>query len=1019
MSTDVHQATFGNKEGSHQLLEATLPVTTPALEELRFLVDRPAGHIDSSVSWSPYWGCQKVGNWWAIWRGEEDSLAPRGNMVRARVALIPLLECGSVTELTPVLNVLGYTEELLEGAEFAGTVVERLATSDSPIAIPNLSIAPGLLSAIWPRLWASARRELSLRTVFAPESLNIATPPKIALFPSALLTRWRGTDVILQPEPCFSPAGRWFAGEASPHLRRLLQENAEHLPGDFSVLPRLDRLVEKLDALHTGRGTLADALLIVRTLEAFPGGLSLPPEDAKAVGATLLQVADCSAGEIRTASLTRLEQVPNRDTVKGAVAQWVETRLAHADDQDALWILQHHLSLSHAEWWRNGVSEGLSAAVSGGSQPVALAVWRWLDLQPTVIHWLKGYFDAAGATELWLASDAPDLPNGPLLGEVKKLCSAMNWPTLLATVLRSRLPLSEVIGIVRTATATPEAGLEAILSGHAASDVVVAAATIGWPPLLERAAEATRTRPELFRGGDDLPAIFELLRRHLRLGGRFPEVLVTATFLPRVFDGLLDGEESATTIAAMLPAKAGGFALDHDNAAKLLARTNADVKAGAAESWWMRFTADEHVEAPPESIHHLVIASVRERTKGESVALVIRLLDVLPSIDESSFDEWMRHTGFFWEDGDHQRMARILESRQWKSAVTSFRRSWRRELKVVAWHARSLLSWSDQFWWPPSGVSSSLPVQEYGIDAPKVRRGASDRGDGMSRFDVGIVTMKEEEYEALLDKFSPMRHVPGHKRDYEVATLSTDRGDCQVAITRCAQQGNAFAQTAVSEMLADIKPRFLLVVGIAGGIPTVDFSLGDVVVSDYIQDLTLEDTGTVPGTERFNALGGPLHPSASRVVERLRAVERSAPPWNSNEAIARERPSLDGEHTTDDADWNASIDEALVRHAQRTNPIGTARKIASSDRLIKAPELLQKWRQVLKAVAAVEMESAGAYVPCQRNDVPFLAIRGISDIVGWKRDEAWTLYACHTAAAYTKMLVGAGVFVVENSARSL
>ena len=61
------------------------------------------------------------------------------------------------------------------------------------------------------------------------------------------------------------------------------------------------------------------------------------------------------------------------------------------------------------------------------------------------------------------------------------------------------------------------------------------------------------------------------------------------------------------------------------------------------------------------------------------------------------------------------------------------------------------------------------------------------------------------------------------------------------------------------------------------------------------------------------------------------------------------------------------------------------------------------------------MESAGAYVPCQRNGVPFLAIRGISDIVGWRRDEAWTLYACHTAAAYTRMLVGAGIFVAEGA----
>lgn len=333
----------------------------------------------------------------------------------------------------------------------------------------------------------------------------------------------------------------------------------------------------------------------------------------------------------------------------------------------------------------------------------------------------------------------------------------------------------------------------------------------------------------------------------------------------------------------------------------------------------------------------------------------------------------------------------------------------------MAWYAKSLLSWSNSFMWPPLGVASGPTAVEYEASTSIVRHSTVESGDGMDlRFDVGIVTMKEEEYEALLDKFEPTSHFAGANRDYEVATLTTDRGDCRVAITRCGQQGNSFAQTAAMEMLSDVKPRFLLVVGIAGGVPTVDFCLGDVVLSSYIQDLTLEDTGTAPGKERYNALGGPLHPSASRIVERLRAVERSEVDWNTDDSIACERPGLNGVHTTDDADWNASIDEALRQHAKRRSPIGTAQKIASSDRLIKAPELLQRWRQVLKAVAAVEMESAGAYVPCQRNDVPFLAIRGISDIVGWRRDEAWTLYACHTAAAYTKMLVRSGVFLINS-----
>lgn len=131
------------------------------------MVDRPSGNIDSAVPWSPYWGCQPIGDWWTLWRGEEDRTAPRKNMVCAKVALVPLAECNNLSDLTSILNAVGYRDEFSDGAEFAGTVVERLAETGGPIAIPDLSVAPGLLSALWPRLWAHARRELSLKTVFA------------------------------------------------------------------------------------------------------------------------------------------------------------------------------------------------------------------------------------------------------------------------------------------------------------------------------------------------------------------------------------------------------------------------------------------------------------------------------------------------------------------------------------------------------------------------------------------------------------------------------------------------------------------------------------------------------------------------------------------------------------------------------------------------------------------------------------------------------------------------------------
>ncbi len=56
------------------------------------------------------------------------------------------------------------------------------------------------------------------------------------------------------------------------------------------------------------------------------------------------------------------------------------------------------------------------------------------------------------------------------------------------------------------------------------------------------------------------------------------------------------------------------------------------------------------------------------------------------------------------------------------------------------------------------------------------------------------------------------------------------------------------------------------------------------------------------------------------------------------------------------------------------------------------------------------METAGVYEAAQtiKHQYPVIAIRGISDIVGLQRDQAWTEYACETAAAFTHAFIMTG-----------
>jgi len=122
--------------------------------------------------------------------------------------------------------------------------------------------------------------------------------------------------------------------------------------------------------------------------------------------------------------------------------------------------------------------------------------------------------------------------------------------------------------------------------------------------------------------------------------------------------------------------------------------------------------------------------------------------------------------------------------------------------------------------------------------------------------------------------------------------------------------------------------------------------------------------------------------------------------------MTQSRPPVDltDDRFYGDDDWKESVRQKVRRHFARAPrpPLAITGAIASSDRLIKDDETLSVWLKIARQVVAVEMESAGIYKATHGRNVPFLAIRGISDMVGFKRDPDWTAYACETAAAFAR-----------------
>jgi nucleoside phosphorylase len=284
---------------------------------------------------------------------------------------------------------------------------------------------------------------------------------------------------------------------------------------------------------------------------------------------------------------------------------------------------------------------------------------------------------------------------------------------------------------------------------------------------------------------------------------------------------------------------------------------------------------------------------------------------------------------------------------------------------------------------------------------------AAARATGTSpSLDIGIVTIRDDEFRAVLAAFpDKVDTLQGTSRAYTLRHADAGGGErYRIAVLRLIEQGQGEAQDAARDLIDDLGPRLVLVVGIAGGRPSDDVKLGDVVVSTRIHDFTVEarKAGEPP---TYAVTGGPIDRALAALVANLAAHEDELGYWtadlpNQPPVSWTEEGQLSGP-----PDWQRELRDTLEHHhgpqAVPRAPAYAAGPIASSDRLVKDPELLIPWLQTARNLLAIEMESGGVY-RAARERCPMLAIRGISDIVGLKRADAWTKYACASAAAFTR-----------------
>ncbi|MFO1040469.1 MAG: hypothetical protein U0941_01710 [Planctomycetaceae bacterium] len=280
--------------------------------------------------------------------------------------------------------------------------------------------------------------------------------------------------------------------------------------------------------------------------------------------------------------------------------------------------------------------------------------------------------------------------------------------------------------------------------------------------------------------------------------------------------------------------------------------------------------------------------------------------------------------------------------------------------------------------------------------------------------DFAIITIRPDEFEAVLKRFTPHFPVIDGAQIYEYSQIiRPDHYSITVAVVRSYDQGQVPALSVAKDVINDLKPRWLVLAGIAGGVPDNDFTLGDVALANSLHDLSV--TAAIEGRPlEFRPGGGPPHVDVERLLGNLPAWRDRLGDWNSETKIGMRRPipDLRKDRFYGDERIQESVRTSLLKHFPSTGshrlPLYTIGAGATSNVLLKDTGLLSEWKSVARHLSHVEMEAGGVYTAARQarpKPLPLLCVRGISDIIGFQRGDEWTQFACDVAASFLRALL--------------
>ncbi|OYY94018.1 MAG: hypothetical protein B7Y41_08775 [Hydrogenophilales bacterium 28-61-23] len=659
-------------------------------------------------------------------------------MVRSEVALWPLEEIGTVSDLAPVMMDLAGERIPAPPTELLINLADALLeTAGSPPVVTGLVHWPALIVALWPQLWPEARRNFSGRAAMTPPQRGESVaPPLVYAIPASRALQWPGRTHITSSAPPSSPSrgAAWLAGQADAVMSELFAGCASH-SADLAFAKKLARAADGLEQLRQEPGA-DSALALLRTLIAIAPGQGLAELKREALAVLQGQLANAGLMTVIGLANIKLSDIPEAATPSEALSAWVAAQAAQLGDEDAERLLEkvgRDDANAPEAWWRGSVRQALVTGIQQRSADWGRALLRWL-AAPKPAGLLDALLPDSPTSEDWLLLLADNLRvSMDHLDTFREHCRKRGWSRLhawgVSTAFHGEASIDSQLAFV----GDPLPGLAYLverLPGQLVVSKAVAAANSGLTTL---AGKRTAREPNWLEGLDASHAGWRALwRAHLEASGvHWPQEVDRNQLAGQLLDAVLAGDPSDPLIAT-LATDLAATALEHPQRAQLWKRLGTTGKkallSAVAATLLQRISAGLATPTPETELAEAVIHQVRS---GRPTAIIITaLLGWDAPLAEQEVVRWISSTqGSEWlsvaeEVGHH------VQRRGWgqvASEMYSLCRWSKRELRPAVAACVGLLSrWEQNLFlmlYAPTGQKKHLDqetlaryVAEIGAD---------------------------------------------------------------------------------------------------------------------------------------------------------------------------------------------------------------------------------------------------------------------------------------------------------------